>query len=108
MENWWQLESKSKGLTKAGDHDRQVAYHQTFYQTLRGRECLVDLRHYVALMTVETPEAACMKLACQHMLDYIKTSAGIHESVELIAAEGAMAGTGQATQQEPIDLLEPT
>ena len=104
MENWF----KEHPWKTDGDPDKQVAYHQTFYQSLRGRECLVDLRHYADLMKADTPEEARAKLSCQELMAYIKESAGIHESVELIAAEGAMVNTSGPTEQERINLLEPT
>ena len=88
--------------------EKQEAYYGTFYVFAPGQECLCDLRHFVDLMPLSTPEQALAKVRCQDLLDYVRASAGVRDDVDLIRAEGSVAEFRIEEEPEKQKLLEPT
>jgi len=86
--------------------DKVEAYFSTFYASDVGRKVLADLRRWISETKPDCPEMAVAKLLLvDELLDYIRVSSGIKDTLRIVECE-AMAKVTEESKEDMEGLLD--
>ena len=82
-EQWWKLDEAFLASNAEAQAAKQLAYYNTFYGSVYGREVLLDVTR-LCFQLMPTAEATLARI---RLLDQIKVNCGIGSEQEMAAIE---------------------
>lgn len=105
--DWHQ--TKPENLTTEQRQQKYIDYYNTFYANVVGRKVLCDLKNFIEIATIDTPEMALAKLALLRFYDYIRESCGITDQFAVIEVEAIVAASHKVekpTEEKKITIYD--